>query len=51
MERTEERTMVAEVIAQGPEDIQARLRRGKAQQDRQAVLPVARNAEEGWLAE
>jgi hypothetical protein len=30
MERTEERTMVAEVIAQGPEDIHARLRRGKA---------------------
>lgn len=30
MERTAERTMVAEVIAQGPEDIQARLRRGKA---------------------
>jgi hypothetical protein len=30
MEKTEERTMVAEVIAQGPEDIQARLRRGKA---------------------
>jgi len=30
MERIEERTAVAEVVAQGAEDIQARLRRGKA---------------------